>query len=913
MAVQRNSEQYTPGTKDTRKMSTPGITAATAQVDRVVQVGDASSWRSNLVQNIVGFTNKVASDVIDSKTAEAYVQGASQAGRGAVEAELQNDSITRDWEVAGFRDAMGRMAIADAKAQQAEDMVWLREQSPEKMQEYLAQQRRALMPQLNGMSLNSRQTLIPQVVLGEQASLQAHKAAHAQHIVDVTMKAESATLSTAVRGMDMAREARDTAAYEAAVQQAAGAVWGVYNNDRLPAKAKEQLAQEFLELSLTGKHLGMYEYLRDFKMPGQTDVDGAIVDGTPATLLNRLPLTVQEKLGSSYAKAKEATAAIANTDFLDRGTLERAALDKGEGTWSYEQTVAYLDAGMVAIPAVFTPAFRDQHLQAFFKAQHKAQAGLGAATAYLNNNVGWLKENGFDVADGLTAAKKFLKGVPAPEQFKRYIEAGERGQVGAYKAAGEVVNGAVASLSDPDGKLSVENAALLGQVHTRLQEAEAKGDPLGAVMLLEGLTPENAKRLERWRALHASGIQGQVALDQLKQAEVEDKKLSPQEKAVIADRNARADIEYVDSIGKTGWFGRIGLRLHSLLGTEAGQQSGTELVLENRGGVGLPFSSPAQPFLHGHYLKEAKSAVLEELRNIDLVGSNLDSAARVRMAQAAVQRRLLETSNGTIVLPKGQTPNSYFGVPSSVPVEVVQQAFNDTLKPSTQGGKFLVTAMHNKLSYVEVDHKGVPIPSAPPRQEIDPRIIAGKVQEYENKQANKMREAVGAGVEYVKDDVKFSYNGKNTVGAREVDMVEFRKALVQNEGVRNTAYKDTLGIETVGVGIAKGKNKWYPKVGPDGRVSNADIANSFYHASNDAAGIGLRLQEQSGLKNPAAFKLFAEAAYHGLGNFAPVVVAARNRDQAGALAALQNSKAYQLSGPARKKHYEQLLNEALKG
>ncbi len=74
-------------------------------------------------------------------------------------------------------------------------------------------------------------------------------------------------------------------------------------------------------------------------------------------------------------------------------------------------------------------------------------------------------------------------------------------------------------------------------------------------------------------------------------------------------------------------------------------------------------------------------------------------------------------------------------------------------------------------------------------------------------------------------------------------------------------------LKTVGVGVAS-HNKWYPQVGPDGRVSPEAIQESFMGASNDAAKGGLRTLQQVGIdvsrmtpQNRAAFLLASELSY----------------------------------------------------
>ena len=187
MAVLRESAAPQGTLQDTRRYSAPQISQGNVQPDYVRTVGD-QSWRQNMIGNLVNMGNQLVSKYVDNELTNAYLKGSAQAELGKVETELETDPFTKNWQVAGFRDNMGRLTHAKQEADLAKDMQWLREKSPEEMSQYLAKQRNELLPVLEGMSGEMRSKMIPTMALRDQAALQNYKTQHQHHIWDVTGK-----------------------------------------------------------------------------------------------------------------------------------------------------------------------------------------------------------------------------------------------------------------------------------------------------------------------------------------------------------------------------------------------------------------------------------------------------------------------------------------------------------------------------------------------------------------------------------------------------------------------------------------------------------------------------------------------------------------------------------------------------
>lgn len=188
----------------------------------------------------------------------------------------------------------------------------------------------------------------------------------------------------------------------------------------------------------------------------------------------------------------------------------------------------------------------------------------------------------------------------------------------------------------------------------------------------------------------------------------------------------------------------------------------------------------------------------------------------------------------------------------------------------------------------------------------------------------------GEGV--VKKDIasqaKVMFNGRNTAAVDDGLMFKFRENLVINEGVKDIAYSDLANrrtggnVVTVGVGISS-TNMFFPKdlvKQPGDKVPQDVIDNTFRDASNAAAKEGLQILQKYELPGDKWFLLAAELAYQsGFGTlqkhqaYRDMFDAAANGNAALTIEAFRRSPAYANSQELRRKHYEKLINQALRG
>lgn len=912
--VQRTAVDYNLRAQDTRRMSSPTVAAGNVRADHITQVGD-QNWRSNLLGNLVQFGTGIASKLVDNATTNAYLKGSADAAAGKAEEELQSDPFTKDWQTAGFRDTMGRVKQAEADAQLEQDMPRLRTQSPAEMAAYLDAQRSDLLPALAGMSGEARSKMIPNMAIRDQAAISKHKGLHQQHIWDVQGKGFTAPITQGLNDLTSIREMRlGGEAYQDAEKKVVGRLLDMRISS-LPTAQKDALTLELLEFSLANQHLGLYQALSKKLTPDTVNADGTFSSDSKLTVLEQLPVPVQEKLSKAYVKAKEATQTIANQDYFDTFNSQLWSLKNGVSTLDYDQVRAIADAGtMIGL----SPEKRDSLFSAYYESEHKKGGNLRYAQAWMTNQTNTLFSDGKTVADGRTAAiDTILKGKTVPEQLLALGSAIDYGNTDAAKVFGERIAPSIASLAVSDGKITPEHNQNLDTMYKLFDSA--KGNSIMMAALSAGIPEELQARVDRLRALHASGQTGAPAVARMLEMEKAEAGMSKQEKAVASRGIAEEDQKYLNKIGNEGWLSRT---VDSVVGLHS-RDSAVRADMELRGV--MPDASPdTRAIVRDSAIRTYKTGMREEMQELANRGMTGDSESRAVIAMGQLMRRSVRAGEMPIILPKGSTPHKYFETDPATPVDMIDKALGNRIKPTADGGYMDVTATATGLAYQEWDRNGVSVPTNAGM--LSPSTIRDDVKALHTQKLKPTIEEVGEGVTYKDKNIEFKYNGVNTAGVSTKDMLAFRKTMVEQEGVKTIAYEDLSGklkpdgtrVRTVGVGVSETNPEHFPKLDASGRVTPDQLVTSFKGATNAAAKRAVGIQEALGLPNSAAFQLFAGLSYQGLGQVyerkdkgVPFAKAMQSKDKVEAIAALKQTTAYKMSQHRRQALYERLTLAAL--
>lgn len=110
--VQRMSQELNIALPSQGSVAVPGQGATENALDKFKTAAPLANNGAAVVQSLFSNVEKLGGQAWQASTEEAYVQGAAQVGVAESEAELQADSMTRDWAVAGFRDTQGKLLQA---------------------------------------------------------------------------------------------------------------------------------------------------------------------------------------------------------------------------------------------------------------------------------------------------------------------------------------------------------------------------------------------------------------------------------------------------------------------------------------------------------------------------------------------------------------------------------------------------------------------------------------------------------------------------------------------------------------------------------------------------------------------------------------------------------------------------------
>jgi len=899
MTVLRQESNVRIDAKDTRSIANTQVQDARFQPNQTVRVGDQTSWRTNLVESIAGAAIKVGEKAVNVAQENAYLEGQAKAGRIKSEDELESNWLTKDWAVAGYRDTMGKLALADSESKMVTDMQELRTKDPAAMEEYLAKRRGDLTPIFSSLSREARSNMFGQLLMADRTAIVKHAGEHKAYILDTAQKGIKATMISGATTLstlqgDAALGKIKPEEYGTAVQNyAVGIETSVWRNPMFKNEPgiKSKLTAEAIQHALDNDHLAVYEYFRDNAFEG---VDG----GTKRSVLADLDEGAAIKLGKSYLEGKQRTIAQREGALITQKAEVEAQMHNGNYAGTWDEFKGFVDR--LTIANVVNAKGAEAMQQAFFQMQGKNTDLHGIANAAVKNDTTYLLGRGKSQTEGFDALDKVWaqgaqrgQAVPIPAQLGVLKEALDNGSTEAGKRMGVRIGPSLMQLSRPDGTVDAQHAEIMRTFNTMYESS----NQTQRTQITAGMTDEQQTRFFALRE-NMRDLPMDAALKRVIATEERNSKMSKQELA-SASQVKDADItKEIDDFDSQGFL----MSLKNMLIPTA--RNGAKAVLqpnERMWGNNTRVDD---------YALKMRSEIAVEAKGIRMAHPELSAESLVNKAASAVASRTLRTEQGPLFLPRGMEPNRYFGVAPSIPNEVIAQAIDKVVKPAVSTNRISYEVAAGGIAWAEYDVDGNPTSRA---GILQPKSVSGAVDELMQVKAKASSEIHGTGKTVRHDTASVTFNGENAAGVEPERMFKFRENLVKNEGVRNTVYKDTKGNPTVGVGIAN--KAYWPKVGPDGKVDQSEINSSFRKASNDAAIFGARATEQLGLQNSeSAFMLFSEFAYQGRGgSFNEFAKAVGARDKEAALKALEGTKAYQYSADSRKQHYKKLTLSVLEG
>ncbi|HVH93231.1 MAG TPA: hypothetical protein VM783_17840 [Candidatus Acidoferrum sp.] len=862
--VQRTYQPPEFRVQDTRRVTQSGVAQADTRVAPDVNVGD-DSWRDRFIEGLgntsAGLLNKMA----DVQFSNLYLEGQAKVGVIQSEEEIQGNPLTRDWEVAGFRDTMGKLALADSEAQFAVDLKQLRQQSPEELEAYLAQRRTQMMPGLAGMSRDARAAVAGQLLLQDRAAIKQYTSEHSKFIIEQKSQAVHTLNNTSMRNLGSKQvqfRAGDLpkADFDAALQNTAGMLVGsIWMDKSLPRDVQQQLTFETLQNALTNGSTELYDYVASNDIPD--------VNGKSSSLVARLTGDQQQRLGNAYLSASQRTSDARNLGNLADLANVESQIDSGAFSGTYEMLDQKLSA-MVLSNAI-TGEKRASVLNHYTDKQYKNETNSQLASMFIRGDVNGILNSGKTTEDGAKAMDAMLaKNNVTPEQrLQTYLQAGKNGMQSAFSKAGEILGVTLRQVRDPNSTMLPQHRQMFETINAAVRDAEAKGQTDVRQQLLSGLPEGDRMFTQRVFSLVDGNASYEEAIRRATDLGDKEAALTPAVRAANAQQTSSKVSKQIMELSPRGVMSSMWTWGKSLFSKEAA----ADLQLRGWSSIGdrdgWTSDSPTVQF----YNQRIREELASEASNILNTNPSASPEEVILLAKTNVAGRTIQSKYGPIAMPRGVSLEQVFGLgPGNT--AAIGPAIDAMLKETKSDASFQVAFVNGKMFAQEFDSKGARVGTG---KYIEPYEVRAKVQTMAEENQGTANERFGLGREVSSNGVSFRYNGTNTAGVPAGWMFNLRSNLVDHEGIKDTPYRDLSGaldksgnpIMTVGVGVSS-HNPNYPQVQPDGKVSSVDIMQSFTKASNDAAKAGYDVAKRIGMDNQSAFALLSEVAYQSGTGFA---------------------------------------------
>lgn len=828
--ILRNSQSPDINVQDNREARQSGIQGAGAARGADV-VSDSSSAHSGFLRALDRFSSTVSSGLNkldDQWYQNRYLAGQAKAGIIKGEEEIQGDPLTRDWEVAGYRDAMGKLALADQKAQFKADLPKIRAMSKDQFESYMAARRHDMMPGFNGMTLQQRAVMAAQMEQEDSSDTRTWVAEHTKYIIEQKSAAVATLWNTALQGIHTAQvqhSAGDLSsdAFHSQIESAMGNLVGaVWMDPSLPRDVQRTLTKEAMEMALANDSTELYEAMARIEMDDP--------QGGRSTLLARLPSKEQDGLADKYRAAKERARDRQSLAYNEQlGKLE-ASLSDGTYQGTHGSLREFTDAAVLR--GDMTREKQAQLFKLYYTERRKQEDTTSLAAAAVRGDIRSIILSGKSTGDAMTAVKKLLaqQGASTEQMIQTGLRMGLNGLQEGFQFVGQVVEPAFTQMRNQKGEILTQHHQAVETVFNSIKDMEARGDSFARSAFLSGVSEGNRAFVTRMLGAVDNGMAYEEAWQHATKAAELDDKLSPSAKAALAAGQEEAIKNAVEGATAQNGVQYFWNRVKGIFSEDAGYDAQLRPYSETFGDTGKLWGDTRAV---KEYTAQYKQALTLELSDLTNSYSHMSPDELVTMAKADLANRVIQTEFGPLFPPKGFDIDATFGTTGGNR-GVAAQAIADLAKVAHrgQGGSAMVYFHGNKVLLASVDKDGNR--DSTHVQELTPADIRKRAKEITNAQ-DKYNDAVyGNGYTVSTAGGKVTFNGANTAGAPAQWMFKLRASLVDQEGVSRTNYKDSHG-QSVGVGIFH-TNPHYPQTAKDGKpISDKDINVSFQRASDDVA------------------------------------------------------------------------------
>lgn len=943
MAVQRNSQAAPASQARLPAVAQSGASAAQPDVNKHAaghvgfeSITGPSTIRMNnqraqvpakmgILNTLFGVGQQFAEAKMQAGLEEAYMSGIAQFSTGVAEAELQASPFTRDWVLAGFRDTAGKMKLAEAEVQTLKLIQDMKEDSPTKFLQALEARRAALVPQFDGMSRGQRGSMFAQLITSDQAAIQKHAMAHGEFIMDTKKQGVYTQLSTLSEVMN-AEKGKTT--YGSAVDSFMTTLLAnSLLDDSLTANMQQSYLAQGIEHAIASGNHQVYELFAsgEYTFP----------DGSTGTVLSRLPLDTQNKLGGQY---RSAVGGILTEDKIASlqwvGEIE-AAFTNPDAT--LPDRAAFRDrTARLAQAGVISPS-KLSSLTADYEKNYLKKNMTGVmANDYVNGNWQAILNRGGTVQAAFESADILQRrqGTPAPQRIANNLALAQKySDPDAFKYIGKEVALHFRNMGKPGAKPPTEMDAKVQQVVVGMFDKWRKeGNTLAEVHMLAGMSEEDArttqtvigKLLQTGDA--ASAVQSMhddqalIAVDRKNQEEAA--------KLGVTQYMEEFKAEYLTPalFGFLNPFNEAGALSNALT---------TDLSI----GQAMPFFGSGAPIytadeqaqlavvVEGYFLEEAAANPIQVRTKEGAKNAYVAALAKAEANSINHEDGKLHLAKGSDIMSLFSTREAYSQKGNGYIGKALSQYANDKIK-GTIGGKvawFQSPGGGDILTYKHMDNDGRMLS----RSTVSAKEIGGYARNLYEGETRTAAVTAGESRQLQGDGGVVNVTGESPTPVEPATMIKLRETLLRNEAIRYKAYedgKDENGNIRIAVGVGVNQTSGLlPKGMKKGDEVDQDFVDrTFAVATNRVAQQAWDFMGSHTVRGDDAFLFFAELAYQsgqrGLNNSRPLVKAIEANDAPKAMEALEGMAAFihskhpesKVKGDSpRQKHYRQMVRKIM--
>lgn len=823
---------------------------------------------AQVLDGLLSFGSQVAKANVDRAAQGAYLQGSRNAALGISEDEIESDFLTRPFTRGGYNMQNYRMEQA-ALAREMEEFI-AREgkaMEPEEFAKVLAQESGSRFQALGeGLSIEDQARAVASQAQLEQNLIGHQGRAYRQYAIEQAAQRFNIQGNQINAGMTRAQQLGDGEAYVQNAERAVGFVYDLLSNDALPGEMRGEVTTQYLQSLLALDHADVVEEIRDSGM------------------LDTLDPAARTKLDNGLRESRARTRARDSLAVLEGNGELQARLANGQ--LGIEELRLHVEAEVHAKRMTVNEA--ESMYRAFYKSQSDKDTLAQTFQALMAGDINRLHQLGVGVEEALLNLDQnwAINGESLERRTAKGIQLGMRLGV-VPRQFGQQVANAVSAVAANPGDLNPAQVNLLNGVLAEVKQNSAT-NPAAAQVLLESI-PESQRAVMAYAIRAADN--GVPPVDAIKTA------------------TARSvEFEAMEGVRKR----RLGNELREEISNRLDKELGNTL-LRKFGRFVMGNARPTQDRWNRAQLEMHVDAELRRLaedpKNIALFSTGEDAQealvdlavtnVRARTLLIGEDGRLSGTPETALVLPEGTTVNSLFGTNyvDAVGRQLLKQYPAEAADFATG---FRYDPVFGRLVNVQIDPAGRIVRETV----VDQQGIGQAVEAERDRIIQDARDANFGNTFSVPSDAgvqQFNMDGANTAGIGRRAVLQWRKGLVEAEGLRLTAYKDTTGNTTVGVGeLVRGRME----VGDT--IQLAEAETMFQRSTDEALNAAVRISKSLGVTSDRATLAIAGAVYQlgeqGLGEFRRTAEAIRAGDYEAFVEHVKDSLWYQQT-PNRVEHF----------